>query len=185
VTIGKEARDKLAELRNLLSHQIPDGDLAAVIERALDLLLAETKKTKAALVGKPRTKREKGALLETRGVKREEDALMREAGGKRHEREAGAEHDGKSGRTRGIPAQVRRAVFARDDGRCAFVDDEGRRCGSGWQVEFHHCVPYARGGLHGAENVELRCRAHNQYEAELEYGELFMSSVAKTRTPGG
>lgn len=36
VTIGQGARDKLAELQDLLSHQIPDGDAAAVIERALD-----------------------------------------------------------------------------------------------------------------------------------------------------
>ena len=36
VTIGQGARDKLAELQDLLSHQIPDGDAAAVIEWALD-----------------------------------------------------------------------------------------------------------------------------------------------------
>ncbi len=38
VTIGQEARDKLAELQALLSHRIPDGDVAAVIEQALDAL---------------------------------------------------------------------------------------------------------------------------------------------------
>ena len=48
VTIGQEARDTLAELQNLLSHQIPDGDPAAVVERALNVLLAETKKKRAA-----------------------------------------------------------------------------------------------------------------------------------------
>lgn len=48
VTIGQEARDKLAELQDLLSHQIPDGDAGAVIERALDALLTETKKKKAS-----------------------------------------------------------------------------------------------------------------------------------------
>jgi hypothetical protein len=67
-------------------------------------------------------------------------------------------------------------VFERDEGRCLFVDAHGQRCLSGWQVEFHHVVPYARGGPHGADNIELRCRAHNQYEAELEYGARFMAS---------
>jgi 5-methylcytosine-specific restriction endonuclease McrA len=67
-------------------------------------------------------------------------------------------------------------VFERDEGKCAFVDAKGRRCQSGWQVEFHHCVPYARGGPHSVDNIELRCRAHNQYEADLEYGALFMSA---------
>jgi 5-methylcytosine-specific restriction endonuclease McrA len=140
VTIGQEARDTLAELQSLLSHQIPDGDPAAVIERALDVLLAETKKKKGALTDKPRVGRKRGGV-----------------------------------RSRAIPAQVRRAVFRRDEGRCAFVDGEGRRCGSTWQVEFHHCVPYGRAGPHSSGNVELRCRAHNQFEAELEYGRGFMA----------
>ena len=73
-----------------------------------------------------------------------------------------------------IRAHIRREVCERDEGRCAFVDAKGRRCQSGWQVEFHHCVPYARGGPHSVDNIELRCRAHNQYEADLEYGALFM-----------
>ena len=141
VTIGQEARDMLAELQNLLSHQIPDGDPAAVVERALDLLLAETKKKKGALTSKPRAEQKK-----------------------------------RGRRTRAIPARVRREVFRRDEGRCAFVDGEGRRCGSSWQVEFHHCVPYGRDGPHTERNVELRCRAHNQFEAEQEYGRGFMTA---------
>ncbi|MBW2548587.1 MAG: hypothetical protein JRE82_15445 [Deltaproteobacteria bacterium] len=140
VTIGQEARDKLAELQALLSHRIPDGDVAAVIEQALDALLVATKKRKAAVTERPR----------------------------------GAVRTGWR-KTRAIPARVRREVFERDEGRCAFVDGDGRRCGSSWQVEFHHRVAFAKGGVHGVENVELRCRGHNQYEAELEYGREFMA----------
>lgn len=77
--------------------------------------------------------------------------------------------------SRRIPAAVRRQVFERDEGRCAFTDRKGRRCDATWQVEFHHLRAYARGGKHDADNIELRCRAHNQYEAELEFGELFMA----------
>jgi hypothetical protein len=54
VTLGQEARDALVELQNLLSHQIPDGDLAVLIERALKALLEKTKKRKAALEEAPR-----------------------------------------------------------------------------------------------------------------------------------
>ena len=78
------------------------------------------------------------------------------------------------GRSRAIPAYVRREVFKRDEGRCAFVNAEGRRCESAWQLEFHHCVPYGREGPHSTGNIELRCRAHNQFEAELEYGRELM-----------
>jgi len=63
VTIGQETRDKLSELQALLSHQIPDGDPARILERALDALLIETKKKKASLTEKPRPNRRRAQLL--------------------------------------------------------------------------------------------------------------------------
>lgn len=70
-------------------------------------------------------------------------------------------------RGRRIPAHVQRRVWARDGGRCAFVSEDGQRCGADGFVEFHHVRPYARGGTATAANIELRCRTHNQYEAEI------------------
>jgi len=52
----------------------------------------------------------------------------------------------------------RRAVWARDEGRCAFVGADGRCRETGW-LELHHVVPFARGGPTTARNLELRCRA--------------------------
>ena len=72
--------------------------------------------------------------------------------------------------SRYIPADVKRAVYIRDRGCCAFVGTSGRRCGERGFVEFHHVVPYAVGGRATVDNIELRCRAHNRYEAELFYG---------------
>jgi hypothetical protein len=74
-----------------------------------------------------------------------------------------------SPRSRRIPADVRRAVWKRDGGQCAFVGRSGR-CSERGFLEFHHVMPYARGGMATEENIELRCRAHNQYEAEQEFG---------------
>ena len=37
-------------------------------------------------------------------------------------------------------------------------------------LEFHHVVPYGAGGKATVENIQLRCRAHNGYEAERFYG---------------
>ena len=79
-------------------------------------------------------------------------------------------------KNRGIPARTRREVFERDGGRCTFVDARGCRCSSNWRVEFHHRIPFARGGTHEPDNIELRCRAHNQYEAELDFGIGFMEA---------
>jgi hypothetical protein len=69
-----------------------------------------------------------------------------------------------------IPAAVRRAVWQRDEGRCAFVGRAGR-CHETDFLEFHHVAPFAAGGPANADNIQLRCRAHNQYEARLFCGD--------------
>jgi len=78
--------------------------------------------------------------------------------------------------SRHIPAAVRRAVWKRDGGQCAFQGTQGR-CPERGFLEFHHVVPYACGGPATAQNIELRCRAHNQYEAET----LFPSERSRVR----
>jgi hypothetical protein len=67
--------------------------------------------------------------------------------------------------SRHIPAEVKRAVWLRDLGCCAFVGTGGRRCGERAFVEFHHVRPFAVGGEASVENIQLRCRRHNDYEA--------------------
>lgn len=78
--------------------------------------------------------------------------------------------------TRSVPAHVRRAVWERDQGRCTFVGESGHRCGSRRLLEFDHVDPVARGGRATVERMRLRCRAHNQYEAERAFGAEFMST---------
>jgi hypothetical protein len=39
-------------------------------------------------------------------------------------------------------------------------------CGETGFLEYHHVVPFADGGPATSENIQLRCRAHNAYEAE-------------------
>jgi hypothetical protein len=63
-------------------------------------------------------------------------------------------------------------VFIRDRGRCRFISTRGRRCGERAFVEFHHLIPYAAGGRPTVENIALRCRAHDAYEAEIFYGPI-------------
>ena len=68
--------------------------------------------------------------------------------------------------TRHVPAAVKRAVWARDKAQCAFVGTEGR-CRERAFLELHHVAPFSEGGPTTAENLQLRCRAHNVYETEL------------------
>lgn len=80
---------------------------------------------------------------------------------------------------RHIPAAVRRAVWQRDRGQCTFRSDQGRRCEARDRLEFDHELPVARGGGSTAGNFRLRCRAHNQLEAERAYGAGFMRNKRK------
>jgi hypothetical protein len=73
------------------------------------------------------------------------------------------------GGSRHIPASVRRQVWRRDEGRCAYIGREGR-CTERAFLEYHHVQPHAAGGAATTSNIELRCRAHNAYEASLFFG---------------
>ena len=92
-----------------------------------------------------------------------------------------------SANPRHIPAAVRRAVWARDGGRCTFVGEHGRRCEARGHLELDHVEPVARGGASTVGNLRLRCRAHNQFEAERVYGPGFMRhkrEAARSGTSG-
>lgn len=128
-TVPKETHDKLRRVQDLMRHSVPNGDPAAIFDRALTVLLSELERMKLASAKRPRTM----------------------AAG--------------STTSRHIPAAVKRAVWARDGGRCAFVGNNGKCTETGF-LEFHHVVPYGDGGETSVENLELRCRPHNAYEAE-------------------
>ncbi len=146
LTIGEETEGKLRRLQDLLRREIPDGDPAAIFDRALTLLLADVEKRKRAATAHPRRPRRA-----TPG-------------------------------SRTVPADVRRAVSRRDGDRCAFLTKDGRRCGETAFLEFHHVRPYAQGGEATVENIALRCRAHNAYEAELVFGPRLPSRSNSVRT---
>ena len=155
VTLDESAHDQLRQLQDLLAHQIPDGDPAKIIQRALGALLTETKKSKAALRQRPRAPKPTSI---TRSRAKNPSARP------------------------GVPAHIQREVWQRDEGRCAFVGDDGRRCGETRRLEFAHLQPWAKGGDHSASNISLRCRAHNAYEAERDYGAHFIERKRQQRS---
>ena len=65
-----------------------------------------------------------------------------------------------AGRSRYLPAAVRREVWRRDCGRCRFLDHKSptnarRRCGETRDVEFHHKIPFGKGGKHEPGNLAV------------------------------
>lgn len=84
--------------------------------------------------------------------------------------------------SRHIPAAVRRAVWARDGGKCTFVGPEGP-CGERGLLQFHHVVPYADRGRATVENIQLRCAAHNRHEAARWSGASELQMVRERASP--
>ena len=56
-TVSKHTYDKLRHIQDLLCREIPDGDTAAIFDRALDLLLNDVEKKKLAATENPRPPR--------------------------------------------------------------------------------------------------------------------------------
>ena len=54
------------------------------------------------------------------------------------------------------------------------MSQAGERCPAVKLLQFDHIDEVARGGQATTDRVRLRCRAHNQYEAERTFGAGFM-----------
>jgi hypothetical protein len=59
-----------------------------------------------------------------------------------------------------------------------FVGRNGR-CTERAFLEFHHVLPHAAAGKTSVGHLQLRCRTHNVYEAELFFGPLLMQECGK------
>jgi hypothetical protein len=80
---------------------------------------------------------------------------------------------------------VKRTVWERDDGQCAFLSPTGSRWTERRFLEYHHVQPYAHQGPATVDNIALRCWRHNQYEAELTFGPIGPSIVREANAPYG
>lgn len=80
-------------------------------------------------------------------------------------------------RSRYVADSTRRAVFLYSGGQCCYVDyTTGRRCEERRHLEVDHIHPYAQGGGHSPENLQILCRAHNMMRARDHFGSRFIAS---------
>jgi 5-methylcytosine-specific restriction endonuclease McrA len=159
-TASEEYVASMNEALDLLSHEMSTRDIAEIHARAMALLVAVLRKKKCAATDRPRPSTDAPRAAADRAMRAAPRRVTSEAT-----------------RSRYIPAQVRRDVWTRDGARCCYVDDRGRRCSETTRLELHHRVPYANGGLHEADNLELRCRAHNDLAAENDFGREHMARM--------
>lgn len=156
IRIGFDAATSLMRLieraRQLLRHKYPEGHLEDVLKDVLEVFL---------------DKRDPQRRLGLRSAPSAAQSLM-------------AADDKEEGRLptrfvrayaagRYIPAKVKTAVWARDQGRCAWRFDDGTVCGGRDFVEFDHIIPFAKGGRSDYRNIRLLCRLHNQLAADIAF----------------
>ena len=148
---------KLDAVKALLSHAVPGGETAVVVERALEVLHTTLLKRRAgaAVVAPAVHQAEDGEVLSPGAAPRDEPAV-------------------EADRSRHIPAAVRAEVWRRDEGRCTFAGPGGR-CGESRFIEFHHARPFCLGGRHTAGEITLHCRTHNLLAARRDLGETVMA----------
>ena len=84
---------------------------------------------------------------------------------------------------RDVPIALARAVWEKDGGSCSFVGANGRRCCSTHQLQVHHILSVASGGLATLDNLTLHCRFHNLLMARRELGDEFMSQFSSSASP--
>ena len=65
---------------------------------------------------------------------------------------------------------IKYQVYLRDKGQCTYRGFDDERCLERKMLEFDHILMVCRGGEDSAENLQLRCRYHNQAQAKLELG---------------
>ena len=208
-TADQQMQDKLTQAQELMRHQVPRGDFVAVIDRALDLLIAERKKKLFGLLTKPRSSRTAVPVASTEGasaddaaqtptvalaVAAEEAAAQPgesngvrtfefEAVGSERTREREPSVERKGSRSRYIPRAVRREVMARDEFQCTFIGPEGNRCPERGRLQLdHYPVPESCGGPATTDNLRVRCAAHNLLAAEQFFGlDQVLQKIAASR----
>jgi hypothetical protein len=146
-------KDKLELFQDLVSHSIPSGDVAAVLERALDLALEQIQKQRFAKTDKPcRSRPAHGPTVKRSSAHREH-----------------------------IPNATQREIAMRDGLQCTFVSDGGCRCTARAFLQIHHEQPWAKGGSPHPENLRLLCAVHNRLLAERDFGAAHVAERLEAR----
>jgi 5-methylcytosine-specific restriction endonuclease McrA len=138
-------------LKQLTSHQNPEGSYEKLFEKVVDFALEKLDPERRQA---RRQKQKTGQSLPTSEVKIH---------------------------TRYISRVLRDEIWQRDKGQCQYLDPKtGRVCNSRHSLEIDHKYPFALGGENSEKNLRLICRQHNQFRAKelLErFKEEFQISV--------
>lgn len=146
VVLTEAQLKKLEKIRGLLAHQIPDGALAEVLEKMMEITLDKVDP-----------------------VRKEERTQARKEKTATPPAEMPTQENSKQ-----VSAPLSRKVWVRDQGRCTHLDDQGKRCNSQFKLQVDHILPVALNGPSELSNLRLLCAAHNQWAAIQKLGKKTM-----------
>jgi hypothetical protein len=169
ITVSRRLVAKLAAARDILSHSHPGASEAEIIELGIDLLLE-------------RFARRRGLGAKPRKV-RAQPAEAKKLEGVQSDAPTAGRPPPPSKRSRHVPAEVWRAVWARDGGCCAWKLDGGGACGSTLCVELDHVHGWALGAETTVDECRLLCRHHQDVAARRLYGNELMDRYARSKGP--
>ena len=162
LTVGEKLKQKIDRMKELLGS----GDMATVLERAVDCYL------------KAHCPKERQERRKVRAAKIVEKKAVGEVAGKK----AVKPEDVRNARV-----ALKDTVRERDGYRCVYVGLDGVRCQARTCLEIDHCLPFGMGGKTEIGNLRTLCRAHNALQARRAYGaERIAKSIAgrrEARTP--
>jgi hypothetical protein len=164
VTVSRQFLAMLDAARDGLSHALPDATAEQVLQAGLEALLEKQAKARGQ-VTRPRVTVEPAPV-----------AAQAPVDPPRHRR---------AGPRAAIPAAVKRAVWARDGGRCSCPLDGGGTCGSTHRLELDHVVPWAKGGDDSPANLRLTCARHNALAVKAQFGFDYAGPRPPTSPPPG
>ncbi len=140
IIIDEELKIKLDRIKMLWSHKNPNPSYSELLEMLADFTLKKESKA--------------------------ETQSDTSAGGK-----APSTKLPQTNQRQYLSINIRRQIWQKARGQCQFVDEISKRqCQSKFQLEIEHKRPVAKGGTNAEENLELLCRAHNQFRARQHFG---------------
>lgn len=155
---GGDLRSDVERAREVMRHKYPAGRLEHLFAAAMKLLLDKHD---------PQRKLARKAARVARAQFEKAEGVAK----------AGSPAAPPAEPSRRIPEAVKQAVWARDEGRCAFIAD-GKRCNGRDFLEIDHKLPFALGGpSDDPANLRLLCRPHNQLMARVVFGDAVVGGL--------
>ncbi len=181
-SLSVKVEDKIQRIKEIWSHVDPNMSREQILDRMTEIVLNQIDPLrKAQRSEQKKAKRSKNSKIELKNEMTDRARTMAthnietpfhvgEADSAKNVDAKFSLHPHEMNRTRSryIAAGASNAVHLKNDGQgCAYVNPvTSKLCGSHFQLQRDHIVPYAQGGANRPENLRLLCAQHNRWRSQ-------------------